>query len=245
MRRLLCLLVAASMPSLAAVQAWSHSYTYTGGYPGTISTALTGCATHQATFVVVAILSPYVLASNVTISSTSISSITNANETVNSTIRGSLWYGYSASISDAETVTATASGGFASSAIWAQCYSGVATASQLDQQNTGHVGDGGSSIPDSMQPGAVTPAQSGELIVAIGLGVGGTAAVDSGFSVVDSNGSGPFGTAIASLVQSSAGSVNPTLSGSVGSGYYQLAAAIASFKAAPSTAHVMAFPILM
>lgn len=102
-------------------------------------------------------------------------------------------------------------------------YSGSA-ASPLDQSSTS----------SGAQPGPVTPSQNGELILASLATVGGDAtnAIDSGFSIITNvpTVSGvSMGNTLASLIQGTAATVNPTWTTS-GAVY---GSAIASFKLHP------------
>jgi len=106
-------------------------------------------------------------------------------------------------------------------------------ASPLDQTNSYDIG-----FTTSGTTGSITPGAANELIIAaLCIGAGGSAyTIDSGFTISDSNvynAGVNYGGASAYLIQSAAASVNPTWSWT-GSAY--AAGAIASFKAAASTA---------
>jgi hypothetical protein len=108
-------------------------------------------------------------------------------------------------------------------------FSGSKTsASPFDAEN-GATGTG-----TSRQPGSVTPAEDGELLVT-GLAWGSmglTAAINGSFSIadqLDGNGTSRLGIALAYKIQASAGAENPTWSWS---GSNTISADIATFKAA-------------
>lgn len=109
-------------------------------------------------------------------------------------------------------------------------WSGSAAA-PLDQAN----GIAPSGTDTSIQPGSITPAQGGELILS-GTQVYSASAptIDSGFTIVANlAGSASYGGGLAYLEQSAAAAVNPTWSWT---GACQSPCAIASFKAAAATA---------
>ena len=174
-------LLLAMMPAPASaatpIQAWGSAQDIKTG--GTSPTAtLTSCATNQAYFIVAFVTLNGSDATLLTISSTSIPSGSwhhGPNVASNSGSQSAIWYAYSASISDSETVTATGSYVFYTS-ITAQCYSGVKTVSQADQ-STNHVCGTGATNINSCNTGSITPVQGGELIVAAQYGAA-TATVD-------------------------------------------------------------------
>lgn len=122
------------------------------------------------------------------------------------------------------TVTATGAGSNYPS-LCAESRAGGAAA-PFDQENGAQINN------TTAQPGSVTPTEDNELlVVAEGHSTSGTIAVDSGFGSlrqVDFAGGQNFGVAMASLLQTTAGAVNPTMNG----GPTISAIAIATFKAA-------------
>lgn len=151
-----------------------------------------------------------------------------------------LWYAKNPIVGAGHTFTLTSSQNF--NALCAAAFSGVDTVSPLDQ-STGNQGASNDTPVTSIQTGSVTPLFNNELIIS--GGVFGSPAfasglhIDSGFTIqVQDDGSASFPDALAYLVQTIAGGVNPTWSWSTAN---QTAVSIATFKAAaapPVTAPV-------
>ena len=120
---------------------------------------------------------------------------------------GQIFYKYNPTTGSAHTVTFSG----AYSAIEFMAFSGAA-ASPFDQQN----GAGGGSI-SSIQPGAVTPSQSDELIIAGNTNGGSSVSVNDGFTIpsglsFNDVGSVNLGSACGYLIQGAAAAINPTWS---------------------------------
>lgn len=136
-----------------------------------------------------------------------------------------LYYVASPTVGAGQTFTATSAGGFAGLCVAA--FSGAA-AVPFDAES------GASSVSAaSLQPGSITPAAAGELLVAaLGFSAALTVAIDSSFSVTDSRvwSSGQNeGCALAYLVQAGGPTaVNPAWSW--GGSSQQVSAAMAAFK---------------
>lgn len=116
--------------------------------------------------------------------------------------------------------------------IFVQAFSGAATSSPLDRHNSANTS--GSTI----QPGSVTPSVANELLVAVAQASSGGGqtlnSVSGGFTITDSGSGGPssFASGLAYLIQTSAGTANPTFTFSAANTW--LSAVIATFKP-PST----------
>jgi len=114
---------------------------------------------------------------------------------------------------------------------------GITTTSPYDQQNGSSFA--GDNVTTTRSPGSVTPTQGRELCVAfygIDDPAGSTFSIDSGFSIIEQLDviSGAFhGGVLATLIQTSAAAVNPTLTRSVaGTTGFTDNSIIATFKAA-------------
>jgi hypothetical protein len=126
---------------------------------------------------------------------------------------------YCQSPTNSSSLTFTSTSGTGGTTFFVQAWSGSAS-SPLDQ----HTGVSGTGNPATVQTGAVTPTANNALIVACADAtvVFGSVTVDSGFTQA------PAGLAFAYLVQSTAGSINPTFTAS-GAFFSSWAGAIASF----------------
>lgn len=118
-----------------------------------------------------------------------------------------LYYCASPTVGTGHTVTVTGTSIFASVAVAA--FSGVLGAAPLQVEAAGGSGTG-----LSRQPGSVTPAADGSLVVTgLAFEVSQTVTIDSGFAITDQNnfaGGTDFGSALAYLIQGTAAAVNPT-----------------------------------
>ena len=134
----------------------------------------------------------------------------------------SLWYVANPTVGSSMTFSPTAGFGRAAFA----GFSGVATASPLDQTAAG-----GSTSGTSLQPGSITPAENDELVVAtLAWDNSDTASVNSSFTISNQGSSAnPIGAALGYLIQTTAAAVNPTWSITNST---NMAAMQASFKAA-------------
>lgn len=136
-----------------------------------------------------------------------------------------LFYTINPTVGSGHTFTFSAS----FSSICVTGFSGVKTSSPFDVEN----GHGDASGATTEAPGSITPSENNELVVSgLDTGLGGQPyTIDSGFTIScqDDGGGVNFPGALAFIIQTSAGAVNPTwtLTGST-----QAAATIASFKAA-------------
>ncbi len=127
---------------------------------------------------------------------------------------GLIYYAKNATVGSGHTFTLTGANSFASMEV--QAWSGSDLTAPFDVEN----GANESSSLTSLQTGSVTPANNGSLIVAglclRGLSVSGdTATIGSGFTDLDQQvgvSSQCLGSALAYLVQGTAGAVNPTWS---------------------------------
>ena len=143
-----------------------------------------------------------------------------------------IWYAWAPTVGTSHTFSAPSGCSYGHIDITA--YSGVQTLSNpLDKQN-GY----GVSKAATIQPGSITPTVNGELIVSACASVlsSGAVTVDSGFAVQNSwtNNSVYFSDAY--LVQSTAAAINPTWTVPGYSGSYGEVAVVASFKPASITA---------
>ncbi len=106
--------------------------------------------------------------------------------------------------------TFTATGSVAYPSICVASFSGVVSMSPLDQQH----GQGGVAAATTLQPGSITPSQNNELVITgLAFDTSGTVSIDSGFTITDQTDYMPgaaFGAALAYIVQTTAGAVNPT-----------------------------------
>ena len=124
-------------------------------------------------------------------------------------ITHNMYYCLNPTVGAAHTFTFTSTGGFPSIN-----YCAVTNVSALDE--SGGINGGASGIL-SIQPGSLTPTQSGELIFC-GMGAsntGSTPAINSGFTIAHGNnfvGGASEVSSLAYLVQGSAAPVNPTWS---------------------------------
>lgn len=140
-----------------------------------------------------------------------------------------LFYCKNPTVGTNHTFTFSNTNGYPS--IAASAYSGTDTSQNADQQN-----GAGASSASSLATGSVPPSTDNQLLVAF---IGTTAAsrdpgsIDAGFSLTDHAQANPgdgLGLGMAYKVQTTAAAVNPTFS--ITGGTAQLAAAIATFKAA-------------
>lgn len=133
----------------------------------------------------------------------------------------------------AHTVSLSSGGAAVYPSIAMIALSGTA-ASPLDQQNCGPATTTGDT---TRQPGSVTPSENSEIVIT-GVGLGGSngsIAIDSSFTIADSNGVNAgqgFGDGLAYIIQTSAGAVNPTWSATAPD---FRASVIATFKASGGT----------
>jgi hypothetical protein len=232
MRRAAVLLALLALPAAAAIQRQAHAYG-TGSSFTPITATLSNCATNRGYLIVLLVTDYGHDVTTDTISSTSIPSgwSHGSNSTSSTQENVAIWWAYSASVSNAETVTVT-NGQYP--AFFAACYSGTAS-SPLDQQSVG-----------PSQPGSVTPPQNNELIVT-GSGNENTSSaptVNDGFSISDAipESSGHYvGGGMADLVQTAAAAINPTWTETGGTP----ATAIMTFKAAAAVASGGGFVIVM
>lgn len=138
-------------------------------------------------------------------------------------------------------VTGTCSGSMYAT-IDAAAFSGVAAVGTLDQ-HTGR--DGGASAASPQQPGSITPAAAGALVVAsLAYGSLGSLAIDSGFTILDQTNEVDgvnWGNALAYLVQGSAAAINPSWTFT---STPAMELTIASFKAAAGAAFLAANPLV-
>ncbi len=149
-----------------------------------------------------------------------------------------IYYAKNATVGSGHTFTLTGNNSFASMEV--QAWSGSDLTAPFDVQN----GANESSNATTLQPGSVTPSNNGSLIVAglclRGFGTpGDTATVNSGFTDLDQQtgvSSQCLGSALAYLVQGTAGAVNPTWTWTHGD---DAGAVIAVFKAAAGGATVL------
>ena len=105
------------------------------------------------------------------------------------------------------TFTATGLGFFAS--VSGACFSGVSTASPYEAEN----GSWSAGV-STFQPGSVTPAGSGELLITgISTSAGNSSSIDSGFTIIEQvaySVGQHMGLSLAYLVQGTAAAINPT-----------------------------------
>lgn len=130
--------------------------------------------------------------------------IATANSSTNFT---GLYYAWNPTVGTGHTFTVDPSAVFPTICVMA--FDGVQTASDpLDQQasNSGNANA-------SLQPGSVTPSVNGELLISgIGLGSSSGWAIDSGFTIQETNafaGGAAFATLFAYFAQAVAGALNP------------------------------------
>jgi hypothetical protein len=118
---------------------------------------------------------------------------------------------YLQNITGSSSYTVTLTGGQYGS-FDVSCWSGMATSSVLDQQNTNNTIAGASTY----QPGSVTPGSNNEVLITWTLDNGGALSswtIDSGYIIINQTpkgGSGTFGLAVAYLIQSTTAASNPT-----------------------------------
>lgn len=151
--------------------------------------------------------------------------------------RGRWLYAKNATVGTGHTFTAATGGTGKYPSFRAYAYSGGDTTAPFDVEN------GATALAaSSVQTGSVTPSVNDELILAgVAFGAVLTYTINSGFSAVDEQNFSPgaaFGSATATLVQTTAGAVNPTWSNG---GSDAMAACIATFKAGaggPTTAQL-------
>lgn len=121
----------------------------------------------------------------------------------------SLWYVTNASVGTSASFTVSCSGN-CYSVLFVAAFSGGPSSSAVDQLNANNI-NGVASIG----PGSVTTTASGDLLVAVESvnNTSGTVSINSSFTITDQvsgTGGNNYGGALAYLVQSSAGAVNPT-----------------------------------
>lgn len=142
-------------------------------------------------------------------------------------VKGQFFYAKNATVGSGHTFTFTGSGVYPSISVMA--FSGSDLTAPFDQEN------GANTAGSSIATGNVTPSTNNQIIVAAsGFNQPGvTMSIDSGFTgLVQTTASGSVeGNAMAYLIQTTAGSVNPTLTPSSVS---SLSAVIATFKTATS-----------
>jgi hypothetical protein len=130
-----------------------------------------------------------------------------------------------ATVGSGHTFTAENGGSNSSPCIVVAAFSGVKTSSPTDQQN-------GAFSPNqetSLQTGSVTPTEDNELVVAALCHTGTGATINSSMTITDdadADLNDAFGGAMAYIVQTTAGAINPTFSFAAGNP----AAVIATFK---------------
>lgn len=151
------------------------------------------------------------------------------------TSRSRLFYAANPSVGTGHTFTLTDPGGNIFAGLEVQAWSGASITLPFDVENGGTQSSG-----TSLATGSVTPSVNNELVVTgahIHTTGSGTISIDSGFSISDQDQGGAvparFASAMAYLVQSTAGAVNPSWSWSTTT---SAAATIATFKAATASA---------
>lgn len=137
-----------------------------------------------------------------------------------------LYYCKSPTVGSGHTFTLNS---VALSTICAASFSGVDTSSPFDLEN-----GAGNASAASIQPGSITPSANNEIVItSVCSGLIDPFSINGGFSIAQQSGNGGntfFPSGLAYLIQTSAAAANPTWTST--SGPDQMAAAIASFKAA-------------
>lgn len=154
--------------------------------------------------------------------------------TISSSVSGStkIFYSVPTSVGSGHTFTATTGNFFGT--ISAAAFSGALQSGPFDQENGAN-----NSSTTTLATGSVTPSVANELIIASPMCTNGrTFTIDSSFSITTqaNGGASDFSGGIAYLIQTSASAVNPTWTQSGSAA--QMAAAIATFKAAGGGASV-------
>jgi hypothetical protein len=207
--RTLLLLIACFIPATAATpQPVAHISAGNGG-GGLVVTA--PIDTTGANTLLVYVVSDGWHANSVAITDSYNNPWTALNDAYSGTMGGCWFVAAAAHTGAAHTFRADPGGSFMT--LFVSAWSGLATAGPWDRQATF-----GSPAPSlgmtPFQTGSVTPSQSGELIVSAISEYHPNAdnySVDSGFTIIDKVASGStLGGAIAYLVQTSAGPVNPS-----------------------------------
>jgi hypothetical protein len=143
----------------------------------------------------------------------------------NSSIQCKIYYAKNATVGSGHTFTFDGTAVYPSIGIMA--FSGSDTTSPFDQENGAE-----NAGTTSLQTGSVTPSTNAQILVAaLGFNTANTISVNSSFTgLIQQNFTGGVeGMAMAYLIQTTAGAVNPTFSWSSSSA---AAAAIATFKTA-------------
>jgi hypothetical protein len=131
-----------------------------------------------------------------------------------------LFYAYSPTVGSGHTFSESSSSG----ALFVYAFSGTLTTSAVFDTQNGYNGGYGTSA----QPGSITPAGSGDVLVTVQWPTSGitSPSINDGFSISNTSGSGG---ADAYLIDSASSAINPTWTWTGGSG---TAMAIAAFKPA-------------
>lgn len=149
-----------------------------------------------------------------------------------------MWYSENPTVGTGHTFTASQAASFPTADFAA--FSGVATSSSFDQQN------GATGTANTLSTGSVTPSADNELVVAgLSENTAATIAINASMTIIDSaqyNAGNSEGGALAYIVQTTAGAINPQWSGFAAS---SSAATIATFKAVAAAATVARRLMLM
>ena len=135
------------------------------------------------------------------------------------------YYILSPTTSSSHTFSVTNNGGY-NAALAVYAFSGVASF------------DTASMVGGPFQPGSITPASNGELLLTVELNWSGSytsAAVNSGFTITDNTATTYQLAAQAWQVQTTAAAINPTWSGFTDGGYSGRGVAIAAYKPSATT----------